>query len=59
MSKTFRDPEFKKEYRKITGDDVSPITPERQEETVRSVPRDVETIELFKLINGNQPLPAR
>jgi tripartite-type tricarboxylate transporter receptor subunit TctC len=59
MSKTFRDPEFKKEYRKITSDDVSPITPERQEEIVRSVPRDVETIELFKLINGNQPLPTR
>ena len=59
MSKTFRDPEFQKEYRKITGDDVSPMTPEAQQETIRSIPRDAETIALFNLINGNKPLPAR
>ncbi|MGH7888080.1 MAG: hypothetical protein ACREPG_09455 [Candidatus Binatia bacterium] len=59
MSKTFRDPEFQKEYRKITGDDVSPMTPEAQQETIRSIPRDAETIGLFNLINGNKPLPAR
>ena len=59
MSKTFRDPEFQKEYRKITGDDVSPLTPEAQQETIRSIPRDAETIGLFNLINGNKPLPAR
>lgn len=59
MTKTFRDPEFQKEYRKITGDDVSPLTPEAQQETIRSIPRDAETIGLFNLINGNKPLPAR
>ncbi len=59
MTKTFRDPDFQKEYRKITTDDVSPMTPEAQQETIRSIPRDPETIGLFNLINGNQPLPAR
>jgi tripartite-type tricarboxylate transporter receptor subunit TctC len=59
MAKTFRDPDFQKEYLKITTDEVSPMTPEAQEETIRSIPRDAETIGLFKLINGNQPLPAR
>ena len=59
MSKTFRDPEFQKEYRKITSDDVSPMSPESQQESIRSIPRDPETIGLFNLINGNQPLPAR
>ena len=59
MSKTFRDPDFQKEYRKITSDDVSPMSPESQQETIRSIPRDAETIGLFNLINGNQPLPAR
>jgi hypothetical protein len=59
MSKSFRDPEFQKEYRKITSDDVSPMSPESQQETIRSIPRDPETIGLFNLINGNQPLPAR
>lgn len=59
MKKTFQDPEFHKEYKKLTGDDPSPLTPERQEEIIRTVPRDAETIELFKIINGNNPLPAR
>jgi tripartite-type tricarboxylate transporter receptor subunit TctC len=59
MSKSFRDPEFQKEYRKITSDDVSPMSPESQQETIRSIPRDPETVGLFNLINGNQPLPAR
>ena len=59
MSKSFRDPEFQKEYRRITGDDVSPLTPEAQQETVQSIPRDAETIALYKLINGNEPLPPR
>jgi tripartite-type tricarboxylate transporter receptor subunit TctC len=59
MTKTFRDPDFQKEYRKITSDDVSPMTPETQQETIRSIPRDAETIGLFKLINGEKPLPAR
>lgn len=59
MTKTFRDPDFQKEYRKITSDDVSPMAPEAQQETIRSIPRDAETIGLFKLINGDKPLPAR
>lgn len=59
MKKTFQDAEFRKEFKKLTGDDPSPLMPEAQEEVIRSVPRDAETIELFKLINGNKPLPAR
>ncbi|HWP57377.1 MAG TPA: hypothetical protein VNL14_05780 [Candidatus Acidoferrales bacterium] len=59
MKKTFQDPEFHKEFKKLTGDDPSPMMPEVQQEIVRGVPRDAETIELFKLINGNKPLPPR
>jgi hypothetical protein len=33
--------------------------PEKQEEIIKSIPRDRETVELFKLINGNSPLPPR
>jgi hypothetical protein len=33
--------------------------PEAQEEIIRAVPRDPETIELFKWVNGNKPLPPR
>ena len=59
MKKTFQDPEFHKEFRKLTRDDPSPMMPETQAEVIRKVPRDVETIELFKAINGNAPLPPR
>ncbi len=59
MKKTFQDPDFRKEFKKLSGDDASPLMPESQEEIIKAIPRDPETIELFKLINGNQPLPAR
>jgi tripartite-type tricarboxylate transporter receptor subunit TctC len=59
MIKTFQDPEFHKEFKKLTGDDPSPLMPEKQEEIIKSIPRDRETVELFKLINGSNPLPPR
>jgi tripartite-type tricarboxylate transporter receptor subunit TctC len=59
MRKTFQDPEFQKEFRKLTGDDPSPLMPEDQQEVIKAIPRDAETIELFNLVNGNKPLPPR
>jgi len=59
MKKTFQDSEFHREFKKLTGDDPSPMMPERQTEIIRTVPRDAETIELFNTINGNKPLPPR
>jgi tripartite-type tricarboxylate transporter receptor subunit TctC len=59
MKKTFQDAEFHKEFKKLTGDDASPMMPETQTEIIRTVPRDPETIALFNLINGSQPLPPR
>jgi len=59
MKKTFQDPEFHKDFKKLTGDNASALMPESQEEIIRSIPRDTETIELFKLINGDKPLPPR
>jgi tripartite-type tricarboxylate transporter receptor subunit TctC len=59
MKKTYQDPEFRKEFKKLTGDDLGALMPEIQEEIIRSIPRDRETIDLFKTINGSQPLPPR
>ncbi|HSK28339.1 MAG TPA: hypothetical protein VLA17_00090, partial [Candidatus Limnocylindria bacterium] len=59
MKKTFKDPDFQKEFQKISGEDSSPMLPEVQEQTIKTIPRDAETIELFKWINGNKPLPPR
>lgn len=57
--KTYLDPDFAKEYRKLTGDDPSPLLPENHEKAIREIPRDREAIELFKIIAGPKKLPPR
>lgn len=59
MRKTFKDPEFYKEYKKLAGGDPSPLMPEGHEKTIRELPRDREVIELFKKVAGADPLPPR
>jgi hypothetical protein len=57
--KTYRDPEFHKEYKKLTADDPTPLLPENHEKAIKEIPRDVEAIELFKKLVGGEPLPPR
>lgn len=57
--KTFKDPEFPKEYKKIVGDDPSPLSPEENQRAIRELPRDAETVALFKTLAGPGPLPPR
>ena len=59
MRKTYRDPEFSKEYTKLTGLKAEPQMPEELEQTVRDMPRDREAVELFKKLTGPDPLPQR
>src|SRR3989338_2840266 len=59
MRKTFRDAEFHKEFKKLTGDDPTPLMPEAHEKAVRELPRDPEIVGLFKKLAGGEPLPAR
>jgi tripartite-type tricarboxylate transporter receptor subunit TctC len=57
--KAYDDPEFEKEYKKVTGDDPSPINPEDYQAAIREIPREPETIELYKKFSGADPLPNR
>jgi tripartite-type tricarboxylate transporter receptor subunit TctC len=57
--KTYKDPEFLREYKKLTGDEASPLLPEDHEKTIREIPRDPEIIDLYKKIAGAGPLPPR
>jgi tripartite-type tricarboxylate transporter receptor subunit TctC len=57
--KTYKDPEFFREYKKLTGDDASPLLPEDLERAIREIPRDPEVIELFKKLASAGPLPPR
>jgi hypothetical protein len=60
VRKTHADPAFIAEYRKLTGgDEPTPLMPDEQAEMVRSIPRDRETIELFKKFSGTETLPPR
>src|SRR4026209_684207 len=56
MRKTYRDPEFSKEYTKLTGLKADPQMPEELEQTIRDMPRDREAVELFKKLTGADPL---
>jgi hypothetical protein len=54
VHKTHTDPEFINEYRKLTGGDVPTLLmPDEQ-----AIPRDAETIELFKKFAARSPALA-
>jgi tripartite-type tricarboxylate transporter receptor subunit TctC len=57
--KTYQDPEFFKEYKRMTGDEPTPLLPEAHEKAVREIPREPEVIEVFKKLVGAGPLPTR
>ncbi len=57
--KTFKDPEFAREYQKLTGEEATPLLPEDNEKAIRDIPRDPDAIEIFKKLIGAGPLPGR
>ncbi|MGH7888442.1 MAG: hypothetical protein ACREPG_11280, partial [Candidatus Binatia bacterium] len=59
MRKTFRDPVFLKEFKRLSADDATPLTPEAQDKAIKDIPRDSEVITLFNRIAGAEPLPPR
>ena len=60
VRKTHTDPAFINEYRKLTGgDEPTPLMPDEQAKVVKEIPRDAETIELFKKFAGTGALPLR
>jgi hypothetical protein len=56
---TYNDPVFRREYKKLTGDDPSPLLPENHEQAIREIPREPEVIEVFNDLVGAGPLPSR
>jgi tripartite-type tricarboxylate transporter receptor subunit TctC len=59
MVKAFKDPEFHKEFKKLLTTDPSPLTGEEMEIAIRELPRDSETIALYKKMADHGPLPPR
>jgi len=59
MRKTFKDPAFLKDFKRLSADDATPLLPEAQEKAVKDIPRDADVIALFNKIAGSEPLPPR
>ena len=59
MRKTLRDPEFHKEFKKLAGDDATPLMPEALEQAIKELPREAEVIEFLKQFSSGDALPAR
>jgi len=59
FAKASKDPEFQKDYKKLVGDDPTPMTAEGINKAIRELPRETSIIELFKQVTGGDPLPAR
>jgi putative tricarboxylic transport membrane protein len=59
MRKTFKDPAFITQFKKLTADDATPLLPEAQEKAIKDIPRDSEVIALFNKLAGSEPLPPR
>ena len=58
-AKSFKDPGFAKEFKKLTGVDPSPITSEAIDAAIKELPRDPETVALYKHLADHRPMPAR
>ena len=59
MRKTLSDPEFLKEYQKVSGEAPSPLMPDALEKVVRELPRDAAAVGVFNKLAGGDPLPGR
>ena len=57
MRKTLSDPEFLKEYQKLSGEAASPLAAEALEKVIKELPRDANVVELFNKLGGADPLP--
>ena len=59
MAKAFKDPDFHKEFKKLMTTDPTPLTGEEMEVAIRELPRDPETVALYKKMAEHVPLPPR
>jgi tripartite-type tricarboxylate transporter receptor subunit TctC len=58
FQKSLNDPEFRKDFRKLVGDDPSPLAADEIERAIHGLPREASIIELFKQVTGSGPLPG-
>src|SRR5262245_11487882 len=58
ITNAYNDPEFSRDYKKITGETPSPILPDEFDVIIKKLPRNPEDVELYKKISGTGPRPS-
>jgi tripartite-type tricarboxylate transporter receptor subunit TctC len=51
------DPEFRKEFKKLVGDDPTPLAAEGIEKAIQDLPQEDAVIDFFKQVSGSGALP--
>ncbi len=59
LAKVFDDPQFYKDYDKLTGEEPRPLTGDLLEREIRDIAGQQDVAELLKKIGGPETLPAR
>jgi tripartite-type tricarboxylate transporter receptor subunit TctC len=59
MRKTFNDPAFYAEFKKLVGEEPTPLMPEELEKAIGELPREREVVELYNKLSGAEGLPPR
>lgn len=59
MARSFQDPGFHQEFKKLMAGEPSPLTGQELEASIRELPRDPEVIGLYKKFAEHGPLPPR
>ncbi len=59
MREALKDPAFPATFRKLVGEEPTPLMPEELQKVIQEVPREPEAIALFNRIAGAERLPER
>lgn len=59
FEQAYKDPEFHRSYKNLTGADPSPLMPDEVLKVVNGLPRDPKLVQLYKELAGPGPLPSR
>jgi len=58
FNRMFNDPQFARDYERLTAEETDPMTGEEIEEVLRLMPKDPKIAEIYKQLIGAGPLPA-
>lgn len=59
MRKTFSDPQFLKDFKRLSADDATPLLAEAQDDAIKEISTEPDVIDTFKRLAASSPLPPR